>query len=280
MEGGRFEEFWRWLADSRLNAHEEMPVEAILERMLGTWRTCAVCNVLWERAFYLASRWQYLLAEDPATQARFVESQTWCNRHAWFFKEVASPRTLGRLHRRLHARVIERMNGLLKRDLSRLTGDDPAQIFQDLVGERACYLCEDQAAFWEVVLGELARGLASGALRSAFAASAGCCLPHLAALLCRLPDADTARYLLETSGDQLSRSAKELDIYEAETENRKRRYGSAADSPTRALVYWAGQRGMGQVWHERETLSRAPWSGGSPAASGTLADDPGGVEVQ
>ncbi|MFI5339517.1 MAG: hypothetical protein ACHQ7N_06735 [Candidatus Methylomirabilales bacterium] len=275
-----FEEFWRRLADSRLNAHEEMPVEAILERVLGTWRTCAVCDLLWERAFYLASRWQYLLAEDPATQARFVESQTWCNRHAWFFKEVASPRTLGRLHRRLHARVIERMNGLLKRDLSRLTADDPAQIFQDLVGERACRLCGDEAAFREVVLSELARGLASGALRSAFAVSAGCCLPHLAALLCTLPDGDTARYLLDTTVDQLSRSVKELDIYEAETENRKRRYGSAADAPTRALVNWAGQRGMGQVWHERETLSRAPWSGGSPAAGGTLADDPGGVEVQ
>ena len=280
MEGERFEEFWRRLADSRLNAHEEMPVEAILERVLGMWRTCVVCHLLWERAFDLASRWQYLLAEDPSEQAHFVESQTWCNRHAWFFKDVASPRTLGRLHRRLHARVIEGMNGLLKRDLSRLTADDPAQIFQDLVGERACRLCEDEAAFREVVLGELARGLASGALRSAFVVSAGCCLPHLAALLCTLPDGDTARFLLETSGDQLSRSAKELDIYETETESRKRRYGAAADAPTRALVYWAGQRGMGQAWHERETLFRAPWRGGSPAASETLADDPGGVEVQ
>lgn len=255
MDAGTFDDFWRWLADSRLNAREEMPVGTILARVLGMWRTCVVCHLLWERAFEMASRWQYVLAEDPKAQAQFVESQTWCNRHAWFFKEMASPRTLGRLHRRLHARVIERMRGLLKGDPSRLTVDDPAQIFRDLIGERTCLLCGDEAAFREVVLTELARGLTSGSLRSAFAASAGCCLPHLAALLCTLPEGDAARRLLEAAVEQLGRSVKELDIFEAETESRKRRYGSAADAPTRALVYWAGQRGMGQVWRERETVS-------------------------
>jgi hypothetical protein len=251
----RFKEFWRWLADSRFHAHEEMPVEAILARALRMWRTCVVCHLLWERAFELASRWQYLLAEDPEEQVEFVKSQTWCNRHAWFFREVASPRTLGRLHRRLHPRAIERMNGLLKGDLSRLTVDHPAQIFRDLVGERTCLLCGDEAASVEVVLTELARGLASGALRSAFVESTGCCLPHLAALLRALPDGDTARHLLEAAVQQLERSMEELDIYEAETENRKRRYGSAADAPTRALVYWTGQRGMGWGWCECETGS-------------------------
>ncbi len=68
MDDGKFEEFWRWLANSRLNAHEEMPVEAILARVLGMWRTCVVCHLLWERAFELASRWQYVLAEDPEAQ--------------------------------------------------------------------------------------------------------------------------------------------------------------------------------------------------------------------
>ena len=265
MGAGRFEGFWRWLADSRLNAHEEMPVGTILAKTLAMWRTCVVCHLLWERAFELASRWQYVLAEDPSEEVQFIESQTWCNRHAWFFKEVASPRTLGRLYRGLHARVVEGMNGLLKGDLSRLTGDDPAQTFQALVGERTCLLCGDEAAFLKVVLAELARGLASGALRSAFAASAGCCLPHLAALLCTLPDGDTARFLLETSVDQSKRLEKELGTYEAETESRNRRYGSAADAPTRALVSWAGQRGMGQAWREPETSSRAERKMGSVA---------------
>ncbi len=73
---------------------------------------------------------------------------------------------------------------------------------------------------------------------------------------------------------------KELDTYEEETESRKRRYGSAADAPTRAMVYWAGQQGMGQAWRERETLFRAPWRGGSAAASGTMTDGPGCVEAR
>ena len=118
MDFGQFEEFWRWLALTRLNAHEEMPVEAILARVLGVWRTCVVCNLLRERAIELASRWQYVLAEDPEGQVQFLESQTWCNRHAWFFKEVASPQTRGRLHRGLHARLEGRIGELLRRSMA------------------------------------------------------------------------------------------------------------------------------------------------------------------
>jgi len=276
MDAGRFTEFWRWLAEAGLKVHEEMAVEAILARVLGTWRTCVVCHLLWERAFELASRWQYALAEDPEAQAQFVESETLCNRHAWFFKEVASPQTLGRLYRRLHAHVIERMRKLLKGDISRLTAD-PAQIFQDLIGERTCPLCGDEKAFLEVVLSELTRGLASGSIREAFVASGGCCLPHLASLLSRLPDADTVRYLLGAAVGQLGRSVKELGTYEDETESRKRRYGSAADAPTRALVYWAGQRGMGHAWREYETSFRAERNGGVRCGASCMDDRGGGA---
>jgi uncharacterized coiled-coil protein SlyX len=246
MDFGRFDGFWRWLARTRLNAPEEAPIETILGGMLGTWRTCVVCNLLGERAFDLASHWQYLLAEDPEEQARFLEGQTWCNRHAWFFKEVAGPSTLGRLHRKLHLRVIERMNRLVAMNLSGLTADDSGRIFRELVGERACRLCQDESAFQEIVLAELARGLTSGSLRSAYAASAGCCLPHLAALLGAVPDGDTGRFLLETTLDQLRRLTQELDTYEEESANHHRRYGSAADAPTRALVCWVGLRGIVQ----------------------------------
>jgi hypothetical protein len=248
MDNGRFAEFWRYLAPFRLNAPGEMPVSTILARALGTWRTCVVCQLLWERAFDLASRWQYLLAEDAETQARFIEGQTWCNRHAWFFKEVASPRTLGRLHRGLHALVVARLGGLLQGDLARLLGGDTTEILRALVGARICFLCEDEAAFEEVVLTELARGLESEELRSDFAASAGCCLPHLAALLHRVGDKDTAQHVLQAALGQLGRALQELDIFEAETESRRRHYGSAADAPARALTYWVGQRGMNPRW--------------------------------
>ncbi len=262
MDFGTFEGFWQRLARSRLGAQQELPIGPILMRLLGMWRTCIVCHLLWVRCFDLVSRWQYVLTHDGGEQAQFVEGQTWCNRHAWFFKEVATPQTLGRLHLRLYPRVIERLGGLLARDLSRLTREGTARIYRDIVGERSCPLCEDEAAFQEVVLAELAQGLASGSLRRAFAASTGCCLSHLAALLCTVPDEDTARHLLEAAVEQLGRSVKELDIYEAETENRKRRYGAAADAPARALASWAGQQGMGRVWPERETVS-APRRGGN-----------------
>ena len=246
MDFGTFDGFWRWLAQARLNAQEEIPIQRILARVLGAWRTCVVCNLLWERAFDLASGWQYVLAEDPAWQAQFVEGQTWCNRHAWFFKEVASPRTRGRLHRQLYTRLEARIGDLLRGDLAGLTGQGVDQVLQDLIGDRVCPLCHDEAAFRELLLTELARGLASGSLRSAFAASAGCCLPHLAALLHVVPDGDTGRFLLETTLDLLQRLTKDLGTYEEETENYQRRYGSAADAPTRAMVCWAGLRGIVQ----------------------------------
>lgn len=255
MDFGHLDGFWRWLARARLDGQEEMPVEAILARALGTWRTCVMCNLLWQRAFDLASRWQYQLDEDPEVRGQFVEGQTWCNRHAWFFKEVASPRTRGLLHRELCARLDGRIAELLGGDLARLTGQDASGILADLIGERPCPLCQDESAFRETLLKELARGLASGSLRPAFAASAGCCLPHLAGLLREARDGDTARFLLETTVEQLQRLREELDTYEAEAESHQRRYGSAADAPTRALVSWAGMRGMAQESPGRDQVS-------------------------
>src|SRR3990172_7952998 len=182
MDFGSFDGFWRRLAQERLHAESETPVEAILDRLLASCRSCVVCHLMRDRAFDLAAQWQYALAQDPAAQAEFVETQTWCNRHGWFFQDVASPQTLGRLHRELSGRVQARIGRLLRGDLSPVAGQGVSPILGGVVGRRRCRLCEDEAAFQQVLLGELGRGLASGRLRPAFAASVGLCLPHLAAL--------------------------------------------------------------------------------------------------
>jgi len=93
-------------------------------------------------------------------------------------------------------------------------------------------------------LAGLSQGLASGSLRTAFASSAGCCLPHLAALLQAAPDQEMVRVLLDSWLGQMERLQKELVIYERETTSRTREYGSVADAPMRAMVCWAGMRGM------------------------------------
>jgi hypothetical protein len=199
-----------------------------------------------DRAFDLAAQWQFALAQDPAAQAEFIGSQTWCNRHGWFFQEVAAPQTLSRLHRELSARVQARISGLLRGDLSPVAGRGGSPILGDLVGERGCPLCEDEAALQHLLLGELGRGLVSGPLRPAFAASAGLCLPHLAALLDSVADEGTMRFLLERTADHLRRMVRELETFEAETTSRRRRYGSTTDAPLRAMARWVGFRGMAE----------------------------------
>jgi hypothetical protein len=225
MDFGTFEGFWRRLAQTGLNAQGEAPIETILAHALRASRMCVVCKLLRERAFDVVSRWQYLLTEVPAWQAQFVEGQTWCNRHAWFFTDMASPRSLGRLHRGLHARLEARVGELLSREPAWSVGQNPARILRELIGERMCPQCDDEAAFLKVVLAELSRGLASGPLRLPFRQSFGCCLPHLAGLLQAVPDGDTVRFLLEATSDQLKGLAKELETYEVETESHRRQYG-------------------------------------------------------
>ena len=246
MDFGRFEEFWQRLAHERFDAQGELTVEAILERALHLWRSCVVCNLLQTRAFDLVSRWQYVLSSNPIGQAEFVASQTWCNAHASLFKEVIAPRDLARLHRKLQEVLQAHVGGALRNGVARLCGATTAQVLRELIGDRRCPLCDDRAALEALLLEALARGLRAGALRSAFARSSGCCMPHVAALLCEIADEDTARSVLETVVAQSSRLAQELDTYEAETESRRRRYGAAADAPVRAMICWAGIRGMVQ----------------------------------
>src|SRR3970282_2056644 len=214
MDFGSFDGFWRRLALERLHSESETPVEAILDRLLASCRSCVVCHLMRDRAFDLAAQWQYALAQDPAAQVEFIETQTWCNRHGWFFQEIASPQTLGRLHRELYGRVQARISRLLHGELSPVAGQGVSPILGGVVGRRRCRLCEDEAAFQQVLLGELGRGLASGPLRPAFAASVGLCIPHLAALLYTVADEGTVRFLLESTADHLRRMGPEVENFE------------------------------------------------------------------
>lgn len=251
-----FDDFWRRLAETRLGAREAMPVEAILAGLLRMYRTCIVCHLLWERAFDRMARWQYVLTQDPARLGEFRERQTWCNRHAWFFKEVASPRTLVSLYRGLLAGLQARIKEQLRGNFGGTASGNTSAVLHDLAGRRRCPQCEDEAAFRQVLMATLAEGLSAGPLRQAFAESAGCCLPHLAALLSAVRGEDTVRFVLEATLTQLRRLAAELDTYETEAESHRRAYGSAADAPLRGLVAWSGLRGLvqGAEWEGR--LSR------------------------
>ena len=220
-----------------------MTIEAILARALRLWRRCMVCTLLQMRAVDVIARWQYVLAEDSTGRLECLRRYTWCNRHGWRVNDLASPRELGRLHRQLVGLPQARIGELLGQDLEQLRTQSPDRILALLVGERVCPLCQDEASLQANLLDALARGLASGALRTAFAASAGCCLPHLAAILALIPDAETARFLIEATREQLGRLAADLDTYEAETQSRHREYGATADAPIRAMGNWIGFRG-------------------------------------
>lgn len=239
MDFGTFEGFWQRLARTRLGAAETMAVEALLAGLLERWRTCVICHVLWDRVFDLVADWQAALHEEAEARIRFADQYTWCNRHGWLVRDLVTPRTLGRLQREL-------LVGLAKRfgDLLGYAPDQPSGDRWDLIPARTCPLCEDAEMLQTAVLEALAHGLASGALRQAYAASAGCCLIHLEELLHIAPDRDTARFLLEAAAAQTVRLQEELDRFEAETESHRRRYGDAADSPVRALAQWIGMRGI------------------------------------
>ena len=243
MDFEQFQSFWQRVTRERLGGLEAMTIEAILARALPLWRSCVVCNLLQIRAVDVIARWQYVLAEDSAGRLECLRRHTWCNRHGWRFKDLASPRELGRLHRQLVAVPQARIGELLGQDLEWLRTQSSDRILQQLIGERVCPLCQDEAALQGNLLDALARGLASGVLRTAFAESAGCCLPHLAAVLALVPDAETARFLLETTQERLGRLAADLDTYEAEAQSRRREFGSAADAPIRAMGNWVGLQG-------------------------------------
>lgn len=256
MGVGDFDDFWHRLAETRLGASGAMPVGAILAGLLRVYRSCVVCNLLWERAFDRMADWQYALTRDPVRRGEFLEGRAWCNRHAWLFREVASPRTVASLYRGLLAGLQERIGEKLRGDPGGAAGQDGSAVLRDLAGDRSCPQCEDEAAFRRALIATLAEGLGTGSLLQAFAGSAGCCLTHLAALLSAVRGECTIRFILETTQAQLERLAAELDTYGTEAESHRRAYGSAADAPLRGLVAWSGLRGLAQGAESGGRLSR------------------------
>jgi len=236
------------LHENGFGVQEGITVEAILVRVLRLGRSCVVCNLLQSRSFDVISRWQYVLAEDSAGRMEFLRRHTWCNRHGWRFKALASPRELGRLHRQLMAAPQARIGELLGQDLEQLRAQIIRPHSSAPCGRPGVSALSGRSGPAGESAGCLARGLASGALRMAFTESAGCCLPHLAAVLALVPDAETARFLLETTRERLGRLAADLDTYEAEAQSRRREFGSAADAPSRAMGNWSGYKERSGMW--------------------------------
>ena len=245
VDFGNFEGFWRRLAGSRLRnvdgLAEGIRVETILKRALEQWPTCTLCDLLLARVFDLSAAWQAVLAKDSAERAEFLERQTWCNRHAWIYAGMAGPRELGSLQRELHAELARQLAALADHPGS-VAGATPQTVLDALSGQRVCPLCQDELALETLLLEALACGLKSGSLRVAFAASAGCCLPHLAALLASA-DAETTGFVAEAASRQAGRLVTQLDFYEAERRALRHPGGAAAKAFLRAMGAWVGQRG-------------------------------------
>ena len=244
MDFDRFDEFWVRFATRKLELSGDAPLDEILLRLLSLWGTCTICGLLRERTFDILARWQYALAENREDQDRFVESQTWCNRHAWLFGEIASPLGLGRIHRRLLSHIRTRLVEGTGSALQSFPRGDPDRILGWLVGERRCPMCGDQETLQAQLLDALAQGLGSGALRPAYEASPGCCLPHLAMLLDRVKDSEAVAFLLGATVSQLDRLSQRLERHEAETVSRRRQFGEAKYAPAQAMIVWAGRRDM------------------------------------
>lgn len=244
MDFGRFDEFWDRLATRKPELSGEANLDEILRRSLALWHTCAVCNLLWERTLDILARWQHALSKNPDDQDGFANSQTWCNRHAWLYTEIASPLELGRLHQRLLSLIRARLVEVTDSPLQGFPRGDPDRILGWLVGERQCPMCSDQERLQAQLLDALAQGLGAGALRSAYEASAGCCLPHLAMLLDRVKNSEEIAFLLRATIGQLDRLSQRLERHEVEMVSCRRRFGEAKYAPAQAMTLWVGRRDM------------------------------------
>lgn len=166
---------------------------------------------------------EYTLAPD--IHLHLVRSHGFCSRHAGLLTEIAEGQELGGLGvATLHENVLQGLREYLE-ELEHKVGiahshgrargnPSPGHALEP---SDTCLACTHEAAdtrfFVSAFLEDAADGSGSGALKEAYAGSAGACMPHFRLLWQRCPDVPTRAWLVQMQRGFLAKLANQLKAY-------------------------------------------------------------------
>lgn len=208
---------------------------------------CFVCRKVSEAAFQFLSRFQYQLTKDPALRDEISTNGGLCSFHTWMYESVGSPQgiALG------YASVLEELAHRLERLVQAETITQMSEKMTELLpASKNCTICRVASGAEALALEAISRAKpADGTHRNV-------CLIHLAALIVKVNDSDSARQWIRREAVQFHRLAQDMQQF-ALKHNALRHYLSAEGerhAHLRALAQLAGARQLSFVHQIQDLL--------------------------
>jgi hypothetical protein len=170
----------------------------------GAKELCFVCRKASDAAFHFLSRLQYQLTKDPKLQEAIGRNGGLCPFHTWMYESMGSPQGIAQGY----ASVLEKLAGRLEELTQGETIERVSEEVIELLPKREnCRICQVATGAESRALDEIPQAeAASGASRNL-------CFIHLAALLPRIKNQETARRLIQTEAVRFRRLAQDMQQF-------------------------------------------------------------------
>jgi hypothetical protein len=208
---------------------------------------CFVCRKASDAAFHFLRRLQYQLTKDPKLQEEIGKNGGLCPFHAWMYESMGSPQGIAQGY----APVLENLAGRLEE----LTDEETLERISEMVIEvlpkhENCKVCQVAASTESSALDEVAN------VEAPAGRGRNLCFIHLAGLLPRLKNLDTAKRWIRTEAIQFRRLAQDMRQF-ALKHNALRHYLATKgeqDAYLRGLMQLVGARQLSFVRKVQDLL--------------------------
>ena len=172
-------------------------------------KSCRVCSRVTEAMFRFMAKFQYQIIINAHERSTLASRGGLCPLHTWQYSEIASPQGIAASFPVVLTTLSRRLSNLAESDTRNTLGAETKRL---LTKPEQCRACQEQFSVEERVITEVLEDVTAHCGEGP-AKVPVLCLPHLSALLRKLPDSELAGQFVAFQAAILERLAENMERY-------------------------------------------------------------------
>ncbi len=214
-------------------------------------KSCRVCTHVTDRMFKFMAKFQYQIIVSAQERSTLASRGGLCPLHTWQYSEIASPQGIAASFPAVLMTLSRRLSGLADSDARNTLGAETKRL---LTKPEQCRACLEQFSAEEQVIAKMLEEIARPG--DAPVKMPVLCMPHLSALLRRLPDPELGNRFVAFQAAVLERLAENMERYALKHDAHRRALQSEDERVAyhRALSHLAGDKRLQAPWRVQQLL--------------------------
>jgi GTP-binding protein EngB required for normal cell division len=231
----------------RVSTQRSVESRSEAELMVAVRRPCQVCARVAHSMMKFMAKFQHQIVINENERATLARHGGLCPLHTWQYAEIGSPQGISASYPRVLMELSNRLNYLAR---SQAPGNLAEHAKSLLARGERCSACREQALEEEKAIDAILEKV-NVQRDDETVQLPVLCLPHLSALLRKVPDGDLARSLLDFEAALLERLAENMKRYALKHDALRRDLNSDDERVAyhRSLSHLVGDKRLQAPWH-------------------------------